>query len=311
MTRAIDRFRDREERIDAMRQQTIVGGHALVAAALVDAGKLVDFEAGVELIVQEGQDREAYFLLAGEVEIRVNGMLLNDRRKAGQVVGEFAAINNAMPRTATVIAATEVVAIQVDHSALREAGKLEPDVWRFLAIDLTRKVHQRNQYVSRANERPRIFMVATADQYDEAEEIEMALGPSYETELWKESDLAPPGTYAVERLNAAAMLADIAIVLAHPDDLRRTVQADGGPSRESVLFELGYLMSILGRHRTLLLIPEGTRSELPEEFKGMKPWAYPILDGSLPANIALAPIVARLKKYIDEKKTRSRLEREI
>ena len=145
MTRAIDRFQDREERIDAMRRQKIVGGNLAVAAALVDAGELVEFAPGVEIIVQEGQDRDAYFLLHGEVEIRVNGMLMDDRRRAGEVVGEFAAINSALPRTATVVAADEVVAIKVDHSALRAAGQMEPDVWRLLAIDLTWKVQQRNK----------------------------------------------------------------------------------------------------------------------------------------------------------------------
>lgn len=311
MTRAIDRFQDREERIDAMRRQKIVGGNLAVAAALVDAGELVEFAPGVEIIVQEGQDRDAYFLLHGEVEIRVNGMLMDDRRRAGEVVGEFAAINSALPRTATVVAADEVVAIKVDHSALRAAGQMEPDVWRLLAIDLTWKVQQRNKYVNRANNRPNIFMIATAEQYDEAEEIELALGPGFDTELWRESDLAPPGSYALERLNASAMMADIAIVLAHPDDLKRGLGSDGTAQRESVLFELGYLISILGRHRTLLLIPEGSTSKLPEEFKGMRPWTYPEIGGKIPKNVALAPVVKRLIAYIDEKKVRSRLEREV
>lgn len=236
---------------------------------------------------------------------------MRDRRKAGEVVGEFAAINSAMARSATVVTAEEVVAIKVDHGALRAAGRIEPDVWRLLAIDLTRKVQQRNQYVNRANERPNIFMIATAEQYDEAEEIELALGPGIDTELWRESDLAPPGSYELERLNASAILADIAIVLAHPDDLKRGLGRDGTAQRESVLFELGYLISILGRHRTLLLIPEGSSSKLPEEFKGMRPWTYPEIGGKIPKNVALAPVVKRLIAYIEEKKVRSRLEREV
>lgn len=55
MTRAIDRFRDRDEQIDAMRQQKIVGGNIAVAEALVDAGELVEFPPVSRLSCKAGK----------------------------------------------------------------------------------------------------------------------------------------------------------------------------------------------------------------------------------------------------------------
>lgn len=306
----LERLADREEQINAMRRQAIVGGHRAVAAALVDAGTLVTFPPGGELMAQFGTDRDAYFLLSGAVELRVYGKLLPYGRKAGQVVGEFAAINFEVHRTATVVATEPVVALKCSPVALRAAGKIEPELWELLAIDLTRKIEQRNSLVSRSNERPVIFMVATEEQFGVAEELRLSLARDYEVMLWSDEDIHPPGSFELERLALAAAGADFAIMLAHPDDLRRPRDCADLKACESIRFELGYLLSVVGRHRTVLLIPQGSGQGLPEEYKGMRPLTYPTLVASKPADVQLGPVVRQLRNLIVEKKVRSRIEPE-
>lgn len=306
----IERYSDRDEQIAAMRRQAIVGGNKQVAEALVDAGTRVAFAPGEELMAQHGTERDAYFLLSGSVELHVNGMRMPYGRKAGQVVGEFAAINPELHRTATVIAAEPVVALKCSPAALRAAGKMEPEVWEYLAVDLTRKIEQRNGLIARANAKPALFMVATDDQFDVAEELRLSLAVDYDVMLWSDADLHPPGSFEIERLALAAAGADFAIMLAHPDDLRRPRDREASEPCDSIRFELGYLLSVLGRHRTILLIPQGSGLALPEEFKGMRPLTYPALDASKPAEVQLGPLVRQLRNLIIERKTRSRIERE-
>jgi predicted nucleotide-binding protein len=289
-----------------MKRQRIVNGNEAVAGALADAGTLVSFAGGAELIAQGAFDQHAYFLLAGKVELRIYGKLLPYGREGGEVIGEFSAINPELPRTATVIAAEQVVALQVSGAALEAAAKAVPEVWRLLAVDLTRKVEQRNQLINSCNERPVVFMIASSERAEIAEELRLALSTDFDVFLWSDDDLFPPGSYQLESLNERAAFADFAVVLAEPDDLRRDRARTGGGG-QSILFELGYLMSVLGRHRTLLLVPEGGCDAARNEFKGLKPWCFPVPDGTIPSKVVLSPTIRALRNYFIDRKVRSKL----
>jgi CRP-like cAMP-binding protein len=72
------------------------------------------FEAG-EIIIEEGQpDATIYVIKSGEVEVSHNGETLATLG-AGELVGEMALIDT-MPRSATVIALTDVVLVPVDQA---------------------------------------------------------------------------------------------------------------------------------------------------------------------------------------------------
>lgn len=304
----IERFRDRGVRIEAIRRQKIVGGDRRVACALVEAGELVAFPAGAEIITQGAYDRDAYFLLAGKVDLRINGVELPYGRAAGEVVGEFSAINSAIRRSATVVATEDVVAVKCDPAALDAAATMtDAELWRLLAVELTYKVEQRNRFIASANERPSVFMIAAQDHISVAEEFRLALSLDFDVQLWSDEDLAPPGSYELERLRQFAAASDFALVLAHPDDLRRSRDRQAAAPSQTILFELGYLMSVLGRYRTLLLIPEDERADLPDQFKGLKPWCYPPPVDGVAIKPQLAQTVRRLRNYLVERKTRSRL----
>ncbi|PYE92092.1 putative nucleotide-binding protein with TIR-like domain [Rhizobium sp. PP-F2F-G38] len=301
-----ERFADLDDVVDALCNQKIVQGNRDVARAIADAGEVVAFAPGEELIRQGATDTDCYFLLMGEVEIRVNGEMLPYRRIAGEAVGEFAAINAQMARTATIVAWSNVVALKCTSQALRLAGRQEPELWRLLAIELTKKVEQRNQLIAVSNERPRIFIIAVESRIEIAREIRLKLLAEAEVDLWSDEDLVPPGGYVLDTLHMAARAADFGIVLAHPEDLRDVRNRLGEERWETVRFELGYLMSELTRHRTLLLVPYGDAAS-PELFKGVQPMTYRLPSDDLPLDVAVTAAVDQIRQLIVERKVRSRL----
>lgn len=307
MTNQIDRFADRDDRVEAMLGQKVVRGCRPVAEALTDAGELVTFVAGAELMRQGAADSDCWFLLAGSIDLVVNGERLPYGRGAGEVVGEFAAINPRLTRTATVVARDPVVAIRCSSAALKAAGRVERELWRLLAVELTHKVEQRNQLIVTANERPRIFMIASDGRKVIADQIRLALLRDHDVELWNVDDLVPPGEHQVDVLHEKAKAADFGVVFADPDDLCDPCERAGTDAWETVRFELGYVMSELSRHRTLVMVPDCGAGTAPRLFKGMQPMTYTMPAGDVPPRVALTQAIDAIREFVAERNVRSRL----
>src|ERR1700691_5593550 len=98
--------------IDALKRQEFVNGDAILAEAFAKCGQLLEFQKGDKIITQEGEDNDIYLLVAGSVAIVVKGNEVATR-KAGQHVGEMAAIEPAQKRSATVVAHDTLVALKL------------------------------------------------------------------------------------------------------------------------------------------------------------------------------------------------------
>src|ERR1700674_587820 len=107
-----ERFEEdgRPQLMDALKRQEFVGGNAKLADALIKYGQLVEYKKGDKLITERGEDNDIYLLLAGSVAVVVKGNDINTR-KAGQHVGEMAAIEPSLKRSATIVAHDTVVAL--------------------------------------------------------------------------------------------------------------------------------------------------------------------------------------------------------
>jgi predicted nucleotide-binding protein len=77
--------------------------------------------------------------------------------------------------------------------------------------------------------------------------------------------------------------------------------------RDNVIFELGFFMSRLGRHRTLLLVPQRTDVTLPSDFKGLTPLPHASADAPKERASALGPVIDRISAIIEEKGVRASL----
>lgn len=303
----IDRFRDPEELVDALLTQNVLGSDRDVARALAEAGELVEFQPGSELLVQNATDTDCYFILAGKVDLRINGETLPYGRGAGDLIGEFSAINPRISRTATVIATEEVVALKCTAAALKVAGRSAKELWRLIAVDLTRKIEQRNQLIAMVNERPKIFMIAAESRIEVAEELRLALSKDYDVSFWSEKDLVTPGDIELDVLGRKAREADFGIVFAHPDDLAGPGERMTQDEWETVRFELGYLMAELTRHRTLMMVPAGGDGGTPRLFKGVQPMTYQLPAGGVPLRVALVEAADAIRALIESRKARSRM----
>lgn len=91
-----------------LRRNENVNDDEELAGALFECGELRQVKKGEDLIVEEGNDNDVYFLLFGETDILVDQKWIATRATPKQV-GEMAALDPAKPRSATVRAKTETV----------------------------------------------------------------------------------------------------------------------------------------------------------------------------------------------------------
>src|SRR5271170_8120363 len=89
--------------IDALKRQEFVGGDGAIAEQMAAKGELVEFQKRDRLIVQDAEDSDIYLLLAGSVSIVIKGIEYRSRF-AGEHVGEMAAIEPTLKRSAMVVA---------------------------------------------------------------------------------------------------------------------------------------------------------------------------------------------------------------
>jgi len=118
----------RQNLVDALKRQEFVGGDAKLAEALMKHGELMEYKKGDKLITEGGEDNDIYLLLAGSVAVVVKGNEIATR-KAGQHVGEMAAIEPAQKRSATVVAHDTLVALKVKNADFSSIGKDYPQIW--------------------------------------------------------------------------------------------------------------------------------------------------------------------------------------
>lgn len=304
----VERFADPEDLLAAVRRQRVVQGDEDAARSLVSAGKLVGFAPGEALIKQGAFDRHALLLLAGKVGLNVNGCDLPYARGAGEMIGEISAINPELSRTATCTALEPVAALRVEHGDLLAIGDAGRRLWLLLGVELSRKLEQRNQFVDVANKVPRVFMISSKEMLEIAQEIQSQLSRKADVVLWSDEEIFSPGSYPLDDLRRQVALADFGVALAHPDDVRRSRGRQTDVPRDNVVFEIGFFMSVLGRERTLVLVPDYAKVETPSDFKGLTPLKYSQPNDRVPIATTLAPTVRSISKVLERLKVRSKLD---
>ena len=281
--------------IDALKRQELVSGSDDLANALASAGTLLEMAQGDELITEGAEDNDIYFLLAGSVAIVVKGNNIATRR-AGQHVGEMAALEPAQKRSATVIAHDTLVVLKLTSAVFMSIGRAFPQIWLPIAQELSRRLYQRNELIPPPNEYPKLFIVSSSEALDVAREIQSQLERDVFSTVWDQGVFFAGG-YPLEVLEKAVSEADFAIAVAQPDDI---VEFRGNrlPTlRDNVLFELGLFMGKLTRHRAMLVHPRTPELRLPSDLHGLTLVSYtPGSSDELSAR--LAPVCNHVRKII-------------
>lgn len=84
------------------------------------------FDPGDEIVTQGDRSGRFYMIDSGNAEVRVNGHVVNTLA-AGQHFGEYAVIDRE-PRSASVVATTEVHAFSLASITLRPLLKEQPEI---------------------------------------------------------------------------------------------------------------------------------------------------------------------------------------
>jgi CRP/FNR family cyclic AMP-dependent transcriptional regulator len=275
--------------IRALKLQPLVAHDDVLAARIVKAGALVEYKIGDTLIEQGATDNDIYFLLMGAVAIIVNGANVNVR-KAGLTVGEMAAVEPSLPRSATVRALEPTVALKLANARFMDIADEYPKIFRPLAQDLSRRLFQRNETIARPNRSPKLFIISSSEAHDIAHALRAGLEQHVFSTVWDQG-VFWAGGYPLEALEQQVAESDFAVAIAEPDDIVESRGARAPTLRDNVLFELGLFMGKLSRHRSILVHPKIKDLKLPSDLQGLTLVSYP--DGT-------APLAERLKSACEQ-----------
>lgn len=136
--------RGREALVGALAKQSIVAGNRALAEEIAGKAELRAVPAGGTLIQQADEDNDLFLILEGEFHVSVDGALVAKRR-AGDHIGEIAAIQPALKRTATVVAKSDSVVGKLTHAVLTDIGDRYPTVYKAIAQQLAGRLFQQNK----------------------------------------------------------------------------------------------------------------------------------------------------------------------
>jgi CRP/FNR family transcriptional regulator, cyclic AMP receptor protein len=282
-------------RLDALLSQKLVANKPELAAELEAVAEFISLEAAQVLIEQDDDDNDIYFIASGDFSVIVNGRPVN-RRTVNDHVGEMAAIEPAQLRAATIRADTEAVVAKVPESKLYEIANRHPEVYRYIARELSRRLKQRNSLVLRTNDRVRVLIFSSGEAVNVAREVQAAFDrdPLF-IEVWPEVFRA--SHYTLEDLERKLDDTDFVIAIAQGDDKVESRNKEWPAPRDNVIFELGLAMGKLGRHRAILMEPREETVKLPSDLAGVTTVTYKL---GLDKQPDIQPACTKLRKLFKE-----------
>lgn len=286
----------RRLRIEALSTQKLVGGNRALAEELADAVELRELKSGEVLIEQGGSDNDIYFILTGLFGVAVNG-----RRIASRIpndhVGEMVAIEPAQRRAATICAEEDSVVAKISEPAFDALGHRYPELYKYIAKELSRRLMQRNGLVKPTHEKIRVFIISSAEALPVARLVHNALSRDpFDVIMWSEG-VFKVTSYTLQTLEDEVDKADFAVAITHGDDVIESRGKEWPAPRDNVIFELGLFMGRLGRQRAILMEPREDKLKLPSDMAGVTTIGYRHVEGDDAAS-HMAPACNELRSHI-------------
>jgi len=283
---------------EAVAEQRFVQGNGELARLIAEQAVVRSVAKDEVIIRQDADDHQVFLILSGAFLIRASGRDLATRLP-GNTVGEMAAILPTQRRSADVIALEPSDVAILEEEQLTALGNQFPDIWRFLAKELARRLLERNRMLSAPRNQIRVFIISSTESIEVARAVQNAFEHDpFFCQPWSEG-VFKVANYPIENLERELDQSDFAIAVCSPDDLTSSRGNEQVSPRDNVIFELGFFMGRLGRHRTFLLEPQGEHIKLPSDVKGLQtvPYRYaPQPDMAA----AVAPACNKLRNAIRE-----------
>ncbi len=271
----IDQFQGEDGKrrlISALRDQSIVRDNEEIATRIATIASLRQFEAGDSLAIQGEPGGEIFFVVCGAISIIVNGRELT-QRVAGCHVGEMATIDPTARRAATLLAAEQSVVAIVSEPEFSKLAEDFPNLWRRMALDLSRRLHERNRFVKKPNEVPEVFIGCSVERLEIARQIQDGLQHDAVVTVWTDGVFQATST-AVEDLLAQVGRSDFAVLIVGEEDTVISREHESPAPRDNVIFELGLFMGELGRARSFFVKEHGSNTKIPSDLLGLQPVEY-------------------------------------
>lgn len=296
----IERFEGEHGRrrlIDALSNQRIVSGNRDLAAQVADVGNLKCYQPGESIIIDEGVDNDLHLIVAGHTDILVNRRIVA-RRSAGDHIGEMALIDPSSKRFGSVIAVDTVVTCILGEPDFTKLAQQFPDLWRRIALELSGRLRQLNEFVRAPNLRPHMFIGSTVESLPVARAIQLGLNHDDVTvKIWTDGVFIP-SLPAITALEAEIAVADFAAMVLAPEDKVLSRMQEQDAPRDNVVFELGMCMGALGQNRTFFVYPRETKLKLPTDLLGVTPLTYQIEQEDHDA--ALGAVCEQLRRAVSK-----------
>lgn len=258
---------------EALVTQKLIGGNRDLADLLADKVQLLEINTGHVLIEQGASDNDVYLIFTGAFDIVVNKRRVG-RRFPNDHVGEMAAIEASQPRAASVIATELSVVARVSEADIADIGQRYPEVYRCIARELSRRLHQRNAHVGAARDRIKVFVISSVESLGVARAIQNAFShDDFVTTVWTDGVFRATN-YPLQSLLDAVDDSDFAVAIAHGDDTAAYRGQQWPVPRDNVVFELGLFMGRLGKDRAILMEPRELDVKLPSDLTGITTITY-------------------------------------
>jgi len=296
----INRFQgdiNQRVRLEKLLSQKLVAGNQPLANEVEALAELKLISCYETLIEQNGTDNDIYFVLTGSFKIEVNGKAVGTRWPNDHI-GEMAAIEPSQKRAASVIALEDSVVAKLTESQLAELGNKYPDIYKKIAQELSRRLQQRNQFVTVLRDKIKVFIICSVEALPVAEAIQNAFEhEQFLTRIWSDG-VFKVTNYTLQSLEDEVDDSDFAIAIAHADDLVKIRGQEWPSSRDNVIFELGLFMGKLGRSRAILMEPRDECVKLPSDLAGITTILYRFPEDENEIAARMGPACNKLKEHI-------------
>jgi CRP/FNR family cyclic AMP-dependent transcriptional regulator len=268
-----------------------------LARRLAEIGQVVSFDAGDVIMTQGADDNDVFFILFGQADVTVNGRHVAIR-EARDTIGEMALLSPTEPRSATVTARTEVVALKVPEPGFHQVAEDQPQIWKAVAQIVADRLRQRAALLNIPNTKPLLFLGCSTESLEIAREIQLGLKhDNVEAMVWTDGVFGPSGV-AVDALLNTVNESDFAVFVFSSDDRVVSRHNEYNAPRDNTVFELGLFMGKLERSRTFIVKEQSADVKVPTDLLGITLLTY-IYSGSGNLSAAVAPVCTELRKVIN------------
>ncbi|MCF8243745.1 MAG: nucleotide-binding protein [Saprospiraceae bacterium] len=294
----IKRFQGEEGKrkiIQALTDCQIFIGDTLASEKIAEVGNLFPFIEGQIIITQGESDDDLYIILSGELEIHVNKRLVAVR-DAAQDVGEMCVVDPKAPRSATVKARTNGVALKVSESDFTKIADQHPILWRNIASQLANRLRERGRLLKAPNEIIKIFIGCAVESLAYAQQLQALLDHDpVEVRIWTDNVFSP-SSYTLQDLMEQVNCVDFAIFFAMPEDLIESKDEESYGPRDNVILEIGLFMGKLGKERVYLIKKRKAELKIPTDLLGFQTIDFDASKTDL--SIALNPVCLEIRKML-------------